>query len=457
MAFRVAVQRSEYGGVTAVVPGLPGCISQGRTLEEALANIAEAVTLYLEPIDQVDGTPHAGVAGSTAPIEDLLRSLERDGWVPVRQRGIHVRLHNRIGNTVLVMTVPAVEGILDSTVFHIMSRATVDVDRTRRSAWGPQGRDKLHTLWKGHRMRAVGNHLYFRPEQETFHEFLIWMLWRMLNPKWLREVMEQQGPRQHQLARWFLAYQPWQRSGQRPENEVEGGWRMPPSGDVQSLIALAYDIYHLLHSGNFWGKVFRRLRDFEQFQGARYEIAIAAIFSRLGYKLAYHKGGTDERHPEFIAAHPKTNNEIAVEAKSRHRPGVLHVPGERRLPQLTVHEVISLFEEAIGQCPEHLPAVVFVDLNIPATPATGLAPQWFDELGRAMLERFGDPTPQKPDPFNVLFMTNFPYHWAETHMAPPTQRGYVVSLHPRRQFPTHLIREIDEAVANYGFVPDERF
>ena len=33
---------------SAVVPALPGCASQGRTIEEALANAQEAIELYLE-------------------------------------------------------------------------------------------------------------------------------------------------------------------------------------------------------------------------------------------------------------------------------------------------------------------------------------------------------------------------------------------------------------------------
>jgi predicted RNase H-like HicB family nuclease len=51
MKLKVVLQRSEEGGYTAIVPVLPGCISEGDTKEEALANIREAIELYLEPVD----------------------------------------------------------------------------------------------------------------------------------------------------------------------------------------------------------------------------------------------------------------------------------------------------------------------------------------------------------------------------------------------------------------------
>ena len=51
MKLRVVLEPSEDGGYTVTVPALPGCISEGDSREEALANIAEAVQLYLEPVD----------------------------------------------------------------------------------------------------------------------------------------------------------------------------------------------------------------------------------------------------------------------------------------------------------------------------------------------------------------------------------------------------------------------
>jgi predicted RNase H-like HicB family nuclease len=51
MKLKVILEPSEDGGYTVHVPCLPGCISQGETKEEALANIREAIELYLEPIE----------------------------------------------------------------------------------------------------------------------------------------------------------------------------------------------------------------------------------------------------------------------------------------------------------------------------------------------------------------------------------------------------------------------
>ncbi len=51
MKLTVILESSEEGGFTALVPALPGCISEGRTRDEALCNIREAIDLYLEPVE----------------------------------------------------------------------------------------------------------------------------------------------------------------------------------------------------------------------------------------------------------------------------------------------------------------------------------------------------------------------------------------------------------------------
>jgi predicted RNase H-like HicB family nuclease len=51
MRFKVILEPSEEGGFTVYVASLPGCISEGDTVEQALKNIREAIALYLDPVE----------------------------------------------------------------------------------------------------------------------------------------------------------------------------------------------------------------------------------------------------------------------------------------------------------------------------------------------------------------------------------------------------------------------
>ena len=51
MKLKIVLEPSDEGGYTVYVPSLPGCISEGNTKEEAMANIKEAIELYLEPAE----------------------------------------------------------------------------------------------------------------------------------------------------------------------------------------------------------------------------------------------------------------------------------------------------------------------------------------------------------------------------------------------------------------------
>ena len=55
MKVDVVLEPSDEGGYTAVVPALPGCVSEGDSREEALRNIEEAIRLYLEPVEDDSG------------------------------------------------------------------------------------------------------------------------------------------------------------------------------------------------------------------------------------------------------------------------------------------------------------------------------------------------------------------------------------------------------------------
>ncbi len=52
MKLPVILTEGEDGYIVAEIPVLPGCISQGKTKEEALANIKEATELCLESMEE---------------------------------------------------------------------------------------------------------------------------------------------------------------------------------------------------------------------------------------------------------------------------------------------------------------------------------------------------------------------------------------------------------------------
>ncbi len=67
MRYTVILQRESDGGYVATVPSLPGCVSQGDTRAEALANIREAAELYVED---------CLASGDSVPIEDSREYVE---------------------------------------------------------------------------------------------------------------------------------------------------------------------------------------------------------------------------------------------------------------------------------------------------------------------------------------------------------------------------------------------
>ena len=48
MKLQAILEPSDEGGYTVYVPALPGCISEGDDIDEAMTNIQEAIELYLE-------------------------------------------------------------------------------------------------------------------------------------------------------------------------------------------------------------------------------------------------------------------------------------------------------------------------------------------------------------------------------------------------------------------------
>ena len=91
-------------------------------------------------------------------------------------------------------------------------------------------------------------------------------------------------------------------------------------GILSALLALAYDLYVLRNYSKLQDEVVARLRHPDQFQGARYELFVAATFIRGGCDIGYEdESDGSKKHTEFVAKHQKSGFEMSVEAKARQR------------------------------------------------------------------------------------------------------------------------------------------
>jgi predicted RNA binding protein YcfA (HicA-like mRNA interferase family) len=62
------------------------------------------------------------------PFDQIVRALQRDGWVVVRQKGSHLRLHKHTPTETFKLTIPAHRPVKRSTLSHILKQARLRVD-----------------------------------------------------------------------------------------------------------------------------------------------------------------------------------------------------------------------------------------------------------------------------------------------------------------------------------------
>jgi antitoxin HicB len=52
LSYRVLLRKEPEGGYTVIVPSLPGCVTYGDTVEEAIEMAKEAIELYIESLKE---------------------------------------------------------------------------------------------------------------------------------------------------------------------------------------------------------------------------------------------------------------------------------------------------------------------------------------------------------------------------------------------------------------------
>jgi hypothetical protein len=342
------------------------------------------------------------------------------------------------------------EGNIPPRILDLFAKNAADEQR-HRERYGKVRRPRT-VLAEHWRIIVVGGELVRVPRKTTFHSFLFQHLYNVLGPGWITSELNKQRD-SHPVAEWAEA----ERRIRPITDDAAESLEIVPNGILKAFMALAYDLYVVADNEQLLKRLVKRLKHPRQFQGARYELAVTATLLRAGFDIVHEdERDSSRRHPEFIAKHRLTGEEVAVEAKSKHRTGVLGFHDPKAEPADPRLGIGGLVRNAMGKVKD-LPYVVFIDLNLPPGAAHEAdIGGWKDEivelLHRVNVEMVDG---EERAITNLLLLTNFPHHYsAGDAPAPDGVMHQIRSVRPKNPVRNpELLDAIIAATRLYGNVP----
>ncbi len=329
-------------------------------------------------------------------------------------------------------------------------QAKTESEQIRRKRFG-EVRPVIHADFHGHKFVAVGNQLHHSKDVKTFPDFLQNYIRSVLGPDWGNAELAKPLESRHEIMKWYDAMCQFQREQERGPDGLYG---VIPTGAMRAYLLLAYDLYIIRDHSALQESVVHRLKHPDQFQGARHELFATATCIRAGYDIAFEdESDPSRRHIEFTAIHKTTGQEIDVEAKSRHRPGVLGYPARPRASDEVRAGIEGLLRDAFAKPVLH-PYVIFFDLNLPPSPEPLMQKPWLHEI-RDSVDRVAKEKGDR-DCFNLIVFTNQPDHYGKHDSPAPSgnvlsvvsQRLKIVAANP------NAIIAIHRAAKQYGTIPN---
>ena len=319
-------------------------------------------------------------------------------------------------------------------------------------------KEPISCYHQGKKAIAVGNRIYFIKPNVTFHELCVNIMATEFGKEWYQEELTKSKSKRHIVAQWYLSFCEFTKQKTRDSNKKDDLYHSLPSGDAWSLISLGYDLYSIRHNTKLSAEVITRLKRFYNFQGARYEIAIAAIFARLDFDLEY-LDTKSKKHCEFVATHKHSKDKIAVEVKSRHREGVLNQSGKFNPDKKIIPGITRMFNQVLQQQLDKLPFAIFIDLNLPLDNNKPIEKKWWNDLKYTIRSKKRTSS-SNPDKYNLLYITNFSYHYAVDRLINtqqyPSDSCMVVPRNPKYPLQNkNIISLINKEVNNYGNIPHD--
>lgn len=319
-------------------------------------------------------------------------------------------------------------------------RDQVRQDSVRRRTYG-NVRPLITTEHQGYRFIAVGSRLYYGKTWRTFVDFLFFYARDVMGREWWETEAAKPATEQHPILAWYRHIV--ELSKTLPE-EPDGLIGATPDGLMSAYLLLSYDLYVLRDNGKLQEAVVQRLRNRDQFQGARYELFVAATFVRAELEMEFDdETDASKRHPEFVATDPTTGDKFAVEAKARQR---------MRKQPFDVAEIRppirDLLLNAIGKSTT-VPLIVFVEVNLP--PEDVELPTWVPHVKQVADDIAAE---RGASPFGAVFFSNRPHLYGSPAQPDPSKHFY--ALWPDGSpVGDNLVERLGTATTQYGNVPSK--
>lgn len=150
-------------------------------------------------------------------------------------------------------------------------------------------------------------------------------------------------------------------------------------------------------NGNFVAATRRQ----DQYQGARYEMFVAASLLRAGFLIAFgDQSDSTTSHCEFTATSRQTGRPFSVEAKSRHRRSP--ASDDEPTPKAGMYR---LLQSALAKRANH-ERIIFADVNLPPDDKPLFQVSWHQEVAGSLNELEQKQKTDDPWPQAFVFFTN---------------------------------------------------
>jgi hypothetical protein len=315
----------------------------------------------------------------------------------------------------------------------------------------------IHTDNWGKKFIAAGKRLLWSDKWKFIPDFLVDYVPGLFGKEWWDAEVAKPEAQRHQVFQWRTGCLRHRQTAQRDAN---GKWVVAPDGNSAAYLALAFNLFAIQDNGRLDDLLLHRLKHHDQFQGAWHEVFVEATCLRAGFTIEREdERDPATRHTEFTATHKATGEKLSVEAKSKHRPGVLGFAGAAQPDEKLSLAFGRLINDAAAKKPKH-PLVIFLDTNLPFRAASRVygpetdgpaipSPYMAGLLERIRTQHGGQ------HPFVMLAFTNIPHHYVAPHEPDaPKHVHVVITEHPG----TNKRKALDalyEGVPLYGNIPNE--